>query len=116
MKNLLTFILLTSISLGSWAQKEAFRIDSIPTKGILLDKGWKWHAGDNPDFAKPDFDDSKWESIDPTKDIMELPQIPRNGQISWLRLKFKIDTFSIPLTPLASLSVHKKNIDRCYFY
>jgi len=74
------------------AQSEVFRIDSIPSQGILLDKGWKWHAGDNPDFAKPDFDDSKWEAIDPTKDVMDLSQIPRNGKIGWLRLKLKIDT------------------------
>ena len=92
MKTLLTLIIFTSIHLSSLAQKEVFRIDSIPTKGILLDKNWKWHAGDNPDFAKPDFDDSKWESIDPTKDLMDLPQISRNGKIGWFRLKFKIDT------------------------
>jgi signal transduction histidine kinase len=92
MKTLLILLILTSIQLSSLAQKEVFRIDSIPSKGILLDKGWKWHAGDNFDFAKPDFDDSQWESIDPTKDLMDLPQIPRNGKIGWLRLKFKIDT------------------------
>jgi len=56
MKKLLTLLFLTSIHLSSWAQSEVFRIDSIPTQGILLDKGWKWHAGDNPDFAKLDFD------------------------------------------------------------
>jgi signal transduction histidine kinase len=85
MKTLLTLIVLISIHLNISAQNEVFRIDSIPTKGILLDKGWKWHAGDNPDFAKPDFDDSKWESIDPTKDIMALDQI-RKPSVVWFRL------------------------------
>ncbi|RDB03703.1 sensor histidine kinase [Runella aurantiaca] len=85
MKKLLTLLFLTSIHLSSWAQSEVFRIDSIPTQGILLDKGWKWHAGDNPDFAKPDFDDSQWESIDPTKDIMALDQI-RKPPVVWFRL------------------------------
>ena len=51
-----------------------FKIDSVPTSnvlltGVLLDKNWKFHVGDNPDFAKPEFDDSAWENIDPTKDI-----------------------------------------------
>ena len=92
MKILLTVSVFLSIHLSILAQNEVFRIDSIPSKGILLDRGWKWHAGDNPDFAKPDFDDSKWEAIDPTKDVMDLPQIPRNGKIGWLRLKLKIDT------------------------
>lgn len=70
------------------AQGQVFRIDSIPEEGILLNKGWKFHAGDNPDFAKPDFDDSKWESIDPTMDFMDLPQT-HNG-IMWLRIHFFI--------------------------
>ncbi|WP_164490005.1 sensor histidine kinase [Runella sp. SP2] len=92
MKKLLTFILLTSISLCSWAQKEVFRIDSIPSKGILLDKGWKWHAGDNPDFAKPDFDDSKWENIDPNTDIYNIPQKVYNQSVSWLRIHLEFDS------------------------
>ncbi len=65
----LFFILFLALSC-SIGFGQAFRIDSLPQQGILLDKGWKWHAGDNPDFAKADFDDSAWESIDPTKDIV----------------------------------------------
>ena len=64
-----------------FAQQSAVFKVYLPTQGILLDKGWKWQGGDNPNFAKVDFDDSKWESIDPTKDIFDLPQIPKTGQI-----------------------------------
>ncbi len=91
MKRLLTLLVLTSIHLSSLAQNEVFRIDSIPTQGILLDKGWKWHAGDNPDFAKPDFDDSKWERIDPTQSILDLPQIQK-ADIGWFRFHINIDS------------------------
>ena len=91
MKNLLTVIFLVTIHLGVLAQQEVFRIDSIPTQGILLDKGWKFHAGDNPDFAKPDFDDTQWESIDPTKDVMDLKQFGKQN-IGWFRLTFKVDS------------------------
>jgi signal transduction histidine kinase len=78
------------LSLNAFAQQsDVFRIDSLPAQGILLDKGWKFHAGDNPDFAKPDFDDSAWEPIDPTKDIMDLPQII-DSKIKWLRLDFVV--------------------------
>ncbi len=74
------------------AQKaDFFSIDSLPTEGVVLNKNWKWHTGDNPEWAKLDFDDSSWESIDPTKDIMDLPQI-QNGKIGWLRLKIKMDS------------------------
>ncbi|WP_435357769.1 histidine kinase [Emticicia sp. SJ17W-69] len=91
MKKLLSLILLAIFHLGVYAQNEVFRIDSIPQQGILLDKGWKFHAGDNPDFAKPDFDDSKWESIDPTKDIDELPEI-KKAEIGWFRIKLNFDS------------------------
>ncbi|MCU0339045.1 MAG: hypothetical protein MUE30_04115 [Spirosomaceae bacterium] len=69
MKSLTLTLLFALICGFVFAQKTAvFKIDSLPTQGILLDKGWKWHGGDNPEFAKPDFDDSAWEGIDPTKD------------------------------------------------
>ncbi len=86
MRKLIIFSLLILLDLCVYAQKEVFRIDSIPQEGIFLNKGWKFHAGDNPDFAKPDFDDSKWESIDPTKDVMDLKQL-KATPIIWLRLK-----------------------------
>jgi len=30
------------------------RIDAFPASGILLDKGWKFHTGDDPQRAKPE--------------------------------------------------------------
>ena len=87
-----SFYIWLMISLGAYSQEKFMQIDSIPKEGILLNKGWKFHAGDNPDFAKPDFDDTQWESIDPTKDVMDLPQISQKGQIGWFRLRIKVDT------------------------
>jgi len=74
--------------LASQAQT-VFRIDSLPAQGILLNKGWTWHAGDNPDWAKPGFDDSKWEGIDPTTEIAYLPQF-RQAEIGWFRLRLSV--------------------------
>lgn len=74
------------------AQNSAiFKIDSFPKQGIVLDQHWKWHQGDNPEWAKVDFDDSNWESIDPSQDIGDLPEI-RKAAHGWLRLKLKVDT------------------------
>ncbi|MFN8357955.1 MAG: sensor histidine kinase [Spirosomataceae bacterium] len=94
MKNLLIGFLLITIHFGVYAQNEVFRIDNIPSTGILLNKGWKFHAGDNPAWAKPDFDDSQWESIDPTKDFHEMPNF-KTGEVGWLRVKLAFDTSSI---------------------
>ena len=82
----LTLLLALTYSVGFAQKQEVFKIDSLPKEGIVLEKGWKWHAGDNPDFAKADFDDSAWESIDPTKDIFDLKNVSKNGDIFWLRL------------------------------
>ncbi len=90
MRNLLLCLLFFPV-FSMAQQREVIRIDSLPKEGILLDKGWKWHAGDNPEWAKPDFDDAKWENIDPTKDIFELPQLSRSGEIGWFRIKIKVN-------------------------
>ncbi len=83
-------LLLLFFSIHAFAQKsESFYIDSLPTEGVLLDKGWKYHKGDNLDFAKADFDDSAWEGIDPTKDIYNISPFAKTG-IGWLRLKLSL--------------------------
>lgn len=70
---------------------EVVAINHLPETGVLLDKGWVWHMGDDPAFARPDFDDSGWERIDPTKDIFDLPQLDKQtGRIGWFRLRFQI--------------------------
>ncbi len=60
--------------------------------GVAQTSGWKFHTGDNPNYAQPNFDDSDWASIDPTKDIFQLPQIPKDGTVFWLRLQLAIDS------------------------
>src|SRR4028119_54888 len=88
-----------------------FHIDKLPPEGILLDKGWKFQAGDNPDWAKPEFDDGDWQAIDPTKDIHELPQLQK--RIGWFRLKQQIDS-TILVQPLA-LIINQSGASEIYF-
>ena len=66
-----------------------FTISEVPQQGVMLDKNWKWQAGDNPLWAKPEFDDRRWQFIDPTKDITDLPQV-RGCSVSWFRLRFSL--------------------------
>ena len=88
---LLVFFLLHT-SLVALAQQGVFRLDSLPpATGILLDKGWKFHVGDKPDWAKADIDDSQWATINPVEDIMSLKQLD-NTPIFWLRLHLKVDS------------------------
>jgi two-component system, NtrC family, sensor kinase len=92
MKALMLIIYFYLFSFLCVAQRaEIFRIDSFPEQGVLLNKNWKWIAGDNPDFAKRNFDDSVWESIDPTKEVVSLPEFSKEGQIYWIRLSLSVD-------------------------
>ncbi len=65
-------------------------IKSLPAEGILLNKGWKYHQGDNPLWAQATFDDHDWQAIDPTQDIYNLPQLWQTN-IGWFRLHFSVD-------------------------
>jgi two-component system NtrC family sensor kinase len=86
-------ILLLFLPLTIFAQlSEVFKIDSLPKQGLLLNKDWKFKLGDNPDFAKADFDDATWQPINPILDIFDLPQLPKTGEIFWLRLHIEVDS------------------------
>ena len=99
------FVILLFLPLTLVAQKsEVFRIDSLPTEGVQLDKGWKWHAGDNLEWAKADFDDSNWESINPTLILLKLPQI-REAEIGWFRIPIEVDSLWINKPLITTLRV-----------
>lgn len=84
---LLLLVLLAAshcFAVPSVAQTVALK--ELTEEGVLLDKGWKYQAGDNPAWADPGFNDEQWKPINPTLDINEsLPQIPNSG-IVWFRL------------------------------
>ena len=88
---LLLVLLNYALSHASSALAQPFYIKALPAEGVLLDKGWRFQAGDNPKWADPEFDDQRWQAIDPTLDIVEaLPQIPKSG-IGWFRLHLSFD-------------------------
>ncbi|MCY7351192.1 MAG: histidine kinase [Cytophagaceae bacterium] len=114
---LLLFLLTTVVGLGQTV--EPIRIDSLPAQGILLNKGWKWHAGDNSDWAKPEFDDSLWESVDPTQGVYYLPQLQKES-VGWLRIHLQVDStllnkplaFQLKQTAASELFLNGKLLQR----
>src|SRR5215210_6383529 len=96
MKNLLNLLLFLICFFGkSFSQdnnNNTTHLTKFPPEGILLDKGWKFQTGDDTEWARSEYDDSKWQPINPTLDIHDsLPQIPRSG-IVWFRLHLFVDT------------------------
>ncbi|GAB3949697.1 hypothetical protein GCM10028805_26400 [Spirosoma harenae] len=89
MKSIILLIVCLALSgTTTWGQTR-FRLDSIPPQGILLDKAWKWKLGDQPEWAKTNFDDSHWDTFDPFMALPELTQLPQRG-IGWLRLSIRV--------------------------
>ncbi|HXL56265.1 MAG TPA: hypothetical protein VN958_08420, partial [Chitinophagaceae bacterium] len=86
MKSFLTIIILLS-RFTTFSQTQI--INSIPKSGLLLNSGWRFHAEDNPEFAKVYYHDSDWQSVDPTRDIHDMPALWKNN-IVWFRLHFTI--------------------------
>ncbi|MBD0376222.1 MAG: histidine kinase [Flavisolibacter sp.] len=89
-------LLLIYTTIFSYAQQHrikdnTYEIKQLSPQGIVLDKGWKFSIGDNPAYALPEYDDSRWQSIDPTKDIHDIPPLWKNT-IVWFRLHFTVDT------------------------
>jgi two-component system NtrC family sensor kinase len=62
--------------------------------GSTLSKHWKWHAGDNPQWAQPTFDDQKWSDIQLDQSIHHLPQI-RQAQLGWLRRPIRVNALLV---------------------
>jgi signal transduction histidine kinase len=89
---ILLYLIFFSPSYSQISNSNVVRIDAIPAAGILLDTGWRFHTGDNPQWAKPEFDDKDWENLSPTVDVHDLLKRHRDAGIGWFRLKVKIDS------------------------
>ncbi len=89
------FILFTIIcASGILAQvnsSDTFFLSAIPSQGILLNKEWKFHGGDNVQWAQPGYQDSNWIPSDPTEELHHLPAVRQAG-IGWFRLKLHVDS------------------------
>ena len=69
-------------------------IDSITDEGLMLNQNWKWQAGDDLAWANPEFDDSSWQTFDPTQELDNIPQLTQK-RIGWFRT-------TIEFSPLAA--------------
>jgi two-component system, NtrC family, sensor kinase len=85
-------------------------IDSMPKKGILLDRGWKYKKGDNPDWAKKEFIDTDWSRIDPNQEIAKLPEMFDND-IKWLRIQLEVKS---QLKSLVGIAVNQAGASEIY--
>ena len=92
---IVSVILLVILNINKLAGQEDFvqivSFSTLPVHGILLDKNWKFRAGDQAAYADPRYNDTNWEPIDPALDIGDLPQV-RKTPVGWLRFRFRVDS------------------------
>ncbi len=94
MRILKFFLFLQLVTCNVTAQDTSggiFHLQKIPPKGLLLNKDWKFTAGDNPRFSLLDYDDKDWVPIDPTGELHHLSPV-RDAGIGWFRLKMEVDS------------------------
>ena len=94
-KTFLLFLLIAILAGRCFSQEPASQIihlDSIPAeRGIILNKGWKFHAGDDPQLTNVRDDDAAWHAVDPTLGLHNLPIVKKAG-IGWFKLKMNVDS------------------------
>ena len=81
--------------------------DEIWLPGFL----WKYHPGDNDEWANPEFDDSEWETTNTSLHPNNLPKSGWQG-VGWFRLHIVIDStlFNKPL----GLSIWQAGVSQLY--
>ena len=74
------------------------RSDVEGKKAIELIRKWRYHAGDDLSWAKPRYDDSEWEWVDPSLEHGNLPEQGWPGR-GWFRMRVAIDStlWNVPL-------------------
>ena len=61
------WLLATATCTASSPNTAAIVIRTLPADGLLLGEGWRYHAGDDPAWARPNFDDSRWDTLSPAR-------------------------------------------------
>ena len=101
MKKVFHLLLFFLLSLNSFSQTDSvFVIDSIPARdaesfyqipAVQLNQFWKYHKGDDMRWADSSFDDSKWQSMNPSLDFEKIPEGSFEN-IGWFRLHIELDS------------------------
>ena len=74
-------------------------LDSVEA-GTSLQGSWKYHPGDNPEWANPTFDDTTWEFTDTLLLQDRLSESGWEG-IGWFRLQLSVPDAQLQNMPLA---------------
>ena len=112
MKYSIIFLLITCQFFAYGQQNGIFKIDSLPPTGIFLNKEWKWHEGDNVEWAKQDNDSAGWKEVYPDKFVFDALPLAARDSVCWLRLYF---TMPVKEKENYSLMIEQSGATEVYF-
>ncbi len=94
MKHLIFILLFIPIILMAQGPKPGNLSSSLEKSGVTpLGKDWKYKVGDNPEWAKPDFDDSSWKTFSNANLFnKEVQKKVKNTNVIWYRKRISIDS------------------------
>ncbi|TAF65553.1 MAG: hypothetical protein EAZ55_08315 [Cytophagales bacterium] len=82
------------INFSTQAQRRQTSSDEViklTSQELFLSSGWVYHKGDNLEWAKPEFNDKKWKTINPQLWLDSLSTTDFEG-IAWFRLHLTVDS------------------------
>jgi hypothetical protein len=75
--------------LATWlpaVQPQSFDLDASRLSIAQIDSAWRFHLGDDPNWAQPGLDDSKWPVLHPTED-WTAQGYPKTTELAWFRFR-----------------------------
>ncbi len=81
-------------------------------RGMKLDSGWRYHAGDDPSWADPGFDDSSWRPV-PQGSLRSLDTLGEWQGVSWFRLRLEVPPEL--RNRVLSIAISQIGATECYF-
>jgi class 3 adenylate cyclase len=83
-----------------------------PTAPIqTLAGAWRFHAGDDPAWAAPDFDDGRWQTVTVAYDV-DTPPAPGWNGIGWFRMRLSVH--SDVVGPTLGMWLHQSGASELY--
>ncbi len=116
-KHFLSILIILSLFTSLFSQTSSEQSDQITIDADTLlkvfqielwDYLWKYHPGDNPEWAQPDFDDNEWELVEPELRPRDISKIGWQG-IGWFRIHIRIDS-SFPNFSLGIRGSHRGDV------
>ncbi len=90
--NIIRFVFLLSLAFAAnypaIAQQLKLSADSLP---IALDRYWRFKSGDDPNYARPEFNDSTWQRFSSVNRMSAAEREVYQGK-GWFRAHFEADT------------------------